>query len=498
MSIELEMKLTAQPEQLSDIKIWLSEQLQLRGKWQQVPLINTYYDTENHRLREMKIGLRVRRSGERYIQTAKSEGRVVGGLSQRNESEVEIPNANLDLALVEDPYLQILLEEAQEEDGSFRALFRTDFDRKLALAELDDCQIEIAIDSGEISHKGENAAICEIELELIAGDPKGLFELSDQLINNFNLVLSSESKAERGYRLSCEESIYLKRLDVVPLTAKSPAEGAFETIAHYGLAHWQHYIKLIKRDATVEYYLQLNRALSYMQHMYSVFAPLIPRHSLSEVRADWREITHNFSKVQSIALQLNWLENAKLYGFEYDALKPLAIELLTKFEQESTNFTTYLSTASYNLKLLHFSRWLYSKEWRQDLKEAAKNRLQKEIFPFAIKQLQHQMLDLSRHLKVKENLNDKDYLSFLPKLNRTLDIGLFFGSLFDSKKRVKFRQNWIDLVANIELFKQLDFVRISLENVQIQDETLENTEQDILTALLELRQEAFEQNPYWN
>lgn len=498
MAIELEMKLAAKPDQINDIKQWFSEQLGKTIDWQRSELVNTYYDTESHKLRELKIGLRVRRDGEKYIQSVKSEGRVVGGLYQRNESETETPNANLDLELVEDPYLQILLEEAQEEDGNFRALFRTDFERQFCLLEYQEAQIEIAIDVGEISHKGEQTPICEIELELKAGDATHIFELSNQLIERFALVLSAESKAERGYRLSDEHQVYLRRLDVVPLTAKSPAEGSFETIAHYGLAHWQHYIKLIKRQPKIEYFLQLNRALMYMQHLYSVFAPLIPRHSLSEVRSDWREITQNFSKVQPIALQINWLENAKLYGFEFDSLAEQEQGLRDKFIQESNDFVEYLSSPSYNLKLLHFSRWLYAKEWRDDIKESAKNRLQKEVFPFAIKQLQHQMLDMTRHLKLKEELQDGDYLSYLPKLYRTLDIGLFFGSLFDSKKRVKFRQNWVDLVANIELFKQLDYVRTSLQAVGVHDERLEETEQDIMDALFALRTKAFEQNPYWN
>ncbi|WP_251359081.1 CYTH and CHAD domain-containing protein [Kangiella sp. TOML190] len=498
MPIELEMKLAAQPEKINQIKQWLSQELGQTIEWQTSELVNTYYDTESHKLRELKIGLRVRRDGENYVQSVKSEGRVVGGLYQRNESETQIPNANLDLAVVEDPYLQILLEEAQEEDGALRALFRTDFERQAAMIQYQDSEIEVALDTGEISHRGHKSPICELELELKSGEAGAIFSLGQQLVDNFSLVLSAESKAERGYRLSSEHQVYLRRLDVVPLTAKSPAEGSFETIAHYGLAHWQHYIKLIKRELRIEYFLQLNRALLYMQHLYSVFAPLIPRHSLSEVRADWIEVTQNFSKVQQYALQLNWLENAKLYGFGYDALAEHENELRRKFELEGQNFIQYLSSPNYNLKLLHFSRWLYLKEWTIELKDSAKQRLQKEIFPFAIKQLQHQMVDVTRHLKIKEELQEKDYLSYLPKLYRTLDIGLFFGSLFDSKKRVSFRQNWVDLVANIELFKQLEYIRKVLMEHETRDPRLEETESEILQTLLELRTEAFTQNPYWN
>ncbi len=498
MSLELEIKLAANPEQISQIKQWLSDFSEQSLEWQRSELINTYYDTENHRLREMKIGLRTSRDGERYIQSVKSEGRVVGGLYQRNESEADISNASLDIQQVEDPYLLILLEEAEEEDGPFKALFRAEFERQHCLYHFQDSEIEILLDTGEVSHKGEKNLVCEVRLALKTDDANHIFDLTRQLIEEFSLILSAESKAEIGYRLSSDQTRYLKRLDVVPLTAKSPAEGSFETIAYYGLAHWQHYIKLVKQELKVEYFLQLHQVLLYMQHLYAVFAPLIPRHSLSEVRADWREITQNLSKVQTVASQLNWLANAKMYDFSYEELHEQEANLQQRFEQEGQNFVHYLLSSSYNLKLLHFSQWLYSKEWREEIRESHKQQLQKEIFPFAIKQLQHQMLDINRQFKVQEELHDEDYVSYLPKLYRTLDIGLFFGSLFDSKKRMTFRQNWVDLVANIELFKQLDYVRKSLESVGKEDLRLEETKEEILQALFKLRSKAFEQNPYWN
>ncbi|NVK22205.1 MAG: CYTH domain-containing protein [Kangiellaceae bacterium] len=497
MSVEIEIKLAAQPEQINEIKQWLSEKYAPQSGWRNSLLVNTYYDTENHKLRELEIGLRVRRDGDDYIQSVKSAGRVVGGLFQHNESEIKLPNASLDLLAVTDPYLMILLEEAQEEDGAVRPLFRTDFHRDLCVVEVQGSQVEIALDQGSISHKEHNQLISEIELEFKLGHPSVIFDVCRALIDKFGLVLDSESKAERGYRMCTNPTPYLKRLDVVQLTAKSPAEGSFETIAHTGLEHWQHYIKQIKREVTVDSVLQLNRALMFMQHMYAVFAPLIPRNALTELRKDWREITKNFAKLLKVSLEINWLNNGKMYGFDYPELKDFEQGLRNAFRTEGERFVEYLHTPSYNLKLLHFSRWLYLKEWRSVV-ESEQHRLQKEIFPFAIRQLQHQLLDLKRHLSEKEALDEKDYLNYLPKMYRTLDIGLFFGSLFDSRKRRAYRQNWVDLVANIELFKQLDFIRQALKSEQKVDQRLEQIEQDILQALVTMRQQAFEQNPYWN
>ena len=500
MSIEIEIKLEAQPQQIDLIKQWVTDNYAGQSRWHNKQLINTYYDTENRKLRELEIGLRVRRDGDHYIQSVKSAGRVVGGLFQRNESETAIQNANLDLTLVSDPYLMILLEEAQEDDGPVRPLFRTDFVRELCEISVEGTLIEVALDMGTIAHKENNLSICEVELELKEGSPQYLFDIGQQLIETFNLVLDSKSKAERGYKLSSRGKYtpHLKSLDVVQLTAKSAAEGSFETIAHTGLEHWQYYIKQIKNELTIDSVLQLHRALQFMQHMYAVFAPLIPRHALSSLRKDWREITKNLSKLLHVASEINWLNNGKMYGFNYSELQPFEEGLHQAFNTEGKRFVEYLQTSSYNLKLLNFSRWLYLKEWRVSLKDSAEQKLKKEIFPFAIRQLQHQMTDLQRHLGQKEFLDEKSYLLLLPKMYRTLDIGLFFGSLFDSRKRRAFRQNWVDLVANIELFQQLDYIRNLLKTANKSDKRLETTEQDILTALTDIRTLAFTQNPYWN
>ncbi|MBD3654791.1 CYTH and CHAD domain-containing protein [Kangiella sp.] len=498
MSIEIEIKLSATPDKISDIKQWVSERFSESSEWQEKQLANTYFDTENHKLREMEIGLRIRRDGDKFIQSVKSAGRVVGGLFQRNESEIELPSNQLDLQAVAEPYLMILLEEAEEEDGPVQPAFNTDFLRRQIFVTEGDSQIEIALDVGSIRCKEEKKDICEVELELKEGEPAILFSLCQELIEKFDLVLDSESKAERGYTLCQKPSPYLRQLRVVELTAKSSAEAAFETIAHTGLGHWQHYIKQIKREVTIDNVLQLNRALMFMQHMYSVFAPMIPRHALSSLRSDWREITKNFAKLLKVAQEINWLNNGKLYGFTYEELSDFEKGLRRAFKREGSQFTEYLKSASYNLKLLHFSRWLYLKEWRLAFKEGGGQRLKKEIFPFAIRQLQHQLFDIKRHLTGKGELTENDYLAYLPRMYRTLDIGLFFGSLFENKKRKAYRQRWVDLVASIELFKQLEFIRRALKTEDRIDERLERTEKDILEALVTMRTRALEENPYWN
>lgn len=56
-----------------------------KSGWERRELYNQYYDTPGRELARAKVALRMRRDGEQYIQTLKSRGQSVAGLSERNE-----------------------------------------------------------------------------------------------------------------------------------------------------------------------------------------------------------------------------------------------------------------------------------------------------------------------------------------------------------------------------------------------------------------------------
>src|SRR6516164_6223165 len=85
-------------------------------------------------------------------------------------------------------------------------LFRTDFTRTLWTLEVDGAQVEAAIDQGEINAdvngQTRRTPICEIELELKAGDEAVLHTLAAELATALpGLAPDDISKAQRGYKL---------------------------------------------------------------------------------------------------------------------------------------------------------------------------------------------------------------------------------------------------------------------------------------------------------
>ena len=96
MANEIEVKLIAPPELVSSIKEMTFDGVISTSPWSSSHLENTYFDTDSFKLRELRIGLRIRKDGEQYIQTVKSSGKAIGGLHQRNESESLLPEPELD------------------------------------------------------------------------------------------------------------------------------------------------------------------------------------------------------------------------------------------------------------------------------------------------------------------------------------------------------------------------------------------------------------------
>jgi hypothetical protein len=91
MPTEVELKLAIAPEDVP--RLARSPQLKSAsvGRAVTTNLYSIYYDTPEGALRDQGAALRLRRAGSRWMQTLKTDGRVEGGLHQREEIETPLP-----------------------------------------------------------------------------------------------------------------------------------------------------------------------------------------------------------------------------------------------------------------------------------------------------------------------------------------------------------------------------------------------------------------------
>ena len=102
MQKETEIKLRASRETLLALREHPLLKKRNKSGWQRHELFNQYYDTPERELAQAKVALRLRRDGEQFIQTLKSRGQSVAGLSERNEWDWYLDKAKLDVKKLAD------------------------------------------------------------------------------------------------------------------------------------------------------------------------------------------------------------------------------------------------------------------------------------------------------------------------------------------------------------------------------------------------------------
>ncbi|WP_163835549.1 CYTH domain-containing protein [Spartinivicinus ruber] len=206
MGTETEIKLALNdtlPEQIKQATFFEEHNAELIGT---KPLINIYFDTPTGDLHQHKMALRIRQLADgTYIQTLKTRGQSVAGLSTRNEWEWPVSNKKLDLALLDEVWPQSLHSAVREQ---LVPVFETNFERTTWFLDWhvgqEVAKVEFALDQGFIIADDKKQLIRELELELKAGSQVALVQLSEMLQKQFSLQPYDLSKAERGYQLLAE------------------------------------------------------------------------------------------------------------------------------------------------------------------------------------------------------------------------------------------------------------------------------------------------------
>ena len=171
-------------------------------------LLNIYFDTANHDLKQAKAALRLRFDTQAncWLQTLKTAGQQRNGMSARQEWEVVLPASETDVPAWQ---LELFSPDAQAYLApiapAMRPLFHTDFKRDIFDYRQGDNHYEWAIDRGEIrSAQNEHTArisIQDLEVELKQGSVDSMRALAERARTALNAQPQTLSKAARGYAL---------------------------------------------------------------------------------------------------------------------------------------------------------------------------------------------------------------------------------------------------------------------------------------------------------
>ena len=260
MPQEIELKLILDTELSADADLLLDSLEGVQSKLS-TRLVNTYFDTPSRAVHRAGRTLRIRRDGDRWIQTLKrSAQQGAGGLSKRSEWEWDIQSQDLDLNRLAD-----LLPKTINL-STLAPLFSTDFERKIWLLDFHGSQIVAFIDLGLITASGASEPISEIELEIKSGDISTLLSLAKYLVAQIPLRVGVLSKAGRAAHLLSQSlkpdqqhaPSVLRSSEIVTPPSESLAEA---------LIKWERLFECLCRDLSCDSLSDAKRSLNELSEV---------------------------------------------------------------------------------------------------------------------------------------------------------------------------------------------------------------------------------------
>jgi len=293
---ETEIKLRASRDTLSALREHPLLKKRNKSGWEQRELFNQYFDTPNRDLAQAKVALRIRRDGEHFIQTLKTRGQSVAGLSERNEYDWYLDKAKLDPKKLDDNCWPAAL--AGLDKKQLKPIFTTDFVRQRAEIAWGRGKarvvIEAALDLGKVIAGEGEEEICELELELRQGEPAALLELASELAADLPLMPCDISKAERGYRLF-DAGSYALSLPAPELNAAQSLDDSFAALAWHLLGSSQRLAEQYRFNGHWRLLGDWLQQLIDLRALLGSLGQAAPRASSSELRQaldallqDWR------------------------------------------------------------------------------------------------------------------------------------------------------------------------------------------------------------------
>lgn len=298
MHKETEIKLRVSRETLAALREHPLLKKRNKSGWSRHELFNQYFDTPERDLAHARVALRLRKDGDAIIQTLKTRGQSVAGLSERNEFDWPLEKAKLDLKKLDDTCWPAALAELDKK--TIKPLFTTDFVREKAEIAWGRGKarivLEAALDLGKVVSGKQSEEICELELELREGEPAGLLELACELAATLPLMPCDISKAERGYRL-LDPTSYTVSVPAPVVEAEQALDDAFSAIAWHLLGSSQRLAEQYRYTGQWRLLQDWVQQLVELRALLGSLSQAAPRPTTHDLRAgldalleDWRTL----------------------------------------------------------------------------------------------------------------------------------------------------------------------------------------------------------------
>jgi len=353
MDREIELKFLIPPESAA---LALA---QLHGEGAVRQLDATYFDTPDHALRKAGFGLRVRDGEGGRKQTLKSAS--AGGVFSRGEWETAIAGPDPDRdALARTPAAAML-------DGeTLTPVFTTRVERVVRIVHVGDAIIEAALDRGELSADGRRAPVCELELELKAGQPGALFDLARELAKRTPLRLSLISKAERGYGLAAGVDAPAPRRQAAALDPAASVGEALQALGQADLAHLCAGLEALRERPEPDSVHQARVATRRLRALLKIFKPLARDEAARRLDAELAWLAGEFDAARDLDVFVGEVWSASAAGAAFAGRDAFERGLEAARANAYLRMEAALESPRARDVLLEAAAWLEAGAWTTD------------------------------------------------------------------------------------------------------------------------------------
>ena len=298
MDKEIELKLEIDPHEVEKLRQhWLLAGSDARPAAQ----MTVYYDTDTGALKKKGLTLRVRKVGDKFIQTIKptTEG---AGLLARTETETPVASLKPELDSLIGTPLHHLADDGRP-DG-LKPTISSEVQRTSWVVEIADSRIQIDFDEGRMHAGGQSQRFDELELELVSGEPSCLLTAARTIADRVPVRIGVLTKAERGARLASGAFKKVTKAGAVHVEHGMTVAQAFEVMVHACLKHYRLNEPLVIDGRVKEALHQSRVAMRRLRSAFTLFKSAIEDVEYQYLREELRWFTAQLGDARNLDVYL--------------------------------------------------------------------------------------------------------------------------------------------------------------------------------------------------
>lgn len=397
-----------------------------------------YFDTPGFQIRQSGAGLRVRRSGNAWVQTFKAGGSVNGGLHSRHEWESPVDGPQPDLLALRSriergsAWHKLLRSPALalEIAPIFTAhVTRTVWDLRLPQGDLVECVLDI----GELDHAGVTAPISEVELELKSGSVAHLFDFALALLQDIPMRTGTLSKADRGYALCAPQSPQAVKAEALALSPDMTVEEAFGAIVANCMTQIQANESGVAQGHDVESLHQMRVGLRRLRSALDLFDEVIRPAPAIHEELEWLNAQLGAPRDWDVLCSATLPAIASAAPQEH-RIAVVTLGALGKSHETHEAAAEAVGSPRYTRLILAFTRWVQASGWRDEMSAKARKCLARPLPRFAETVLEKRQQRLHKRARGLANASATTRHRMRIAAKKSRYATEFFAALYPAKK----------------------------------------------------------------